>query len=289
MASRVSLRISAHRPLVLRGRIANTRCFADKENPGFDPPPGWAGRLADEGETTGPNMEQLPHVSEEAASMAKITGKQGPELEQGTKIQEKAKEDKELQDALPQVMKDQMKKEGSSGGSSGQSRGFSTLARVRAMELAKGSRGFSTVTNVRWEQHQAGISAPDNNAVIQGAEAQQFSNGASFYDEPRNDDEEEEEFDDDEGEFEWEPDEDELQGGLVMKPGNKFGPVELPLPPQSNLRRRYDTIIDQVTKLMMRDGKLSVAQRVCMLNILRISFDLPFSAYLYYYIRRLTY
>ena len=36
----------------------------------------------------GPNQEQLPHVSEEAADTGRITGEGGPELEQGTPVQE---------------------------------------------------------------------------------------------------------------------------------------------------------------------------------------------------------
>ena len=36
----------------------------------------------------GPNQDQLPHVSEEAASTGKITGEGGPDLEQGTPVQE---------------------------------------------------------------------------------------------------------------------------------------------------------------------------------------------------------
>ena len=43
---------------------------------------------------------------------------------------------------------------------------------------------------------------------------------------------------------------------------HKFGLPTLPLPPGSNLRKRYEPIVDQVTKLLMQDGKLSVAQRV---------------------------
>lgn len=41
-----------------------------------------------ESQDKGPNQEQLPHVSEEAASMGKITGEGGPDLEQGTPVQE---------------------------------------------------------------------------------------------------------------------------------------------------------------------------------------------------------
>ena len=36
----------------------------------------------------GPNTKQQDHVSEEAAKMAKIEGKEGPDLSQGTPVQE---------------------------------------------------------------------------------------------------------------------------------------------------------------------------------------------------------
>ena len=36
----------------------------------------------------GPNQEQLPHVSEEAAATSKVTGETGPELDQGTPVEE---------------------------------------------------------------------------------------------------------------------------------------------------------------------------------------------------------
>ncbi len=39
----------------------------------------------------GPNQEQLPHVSEEAAATGKITGEGGPEISQGTPVQEVCK------------------------------------------------------------------------------------------------------------------------------------------------------------------------------------------------------
>lgn len=41
-----------------------------------------------EDQRPGPNQEQLPHVSEEAAALGKITGEGGPEIEQGTPVQE---------------------------------------------------------------------------------------------------------------------------------------------------------------------------------------------------------
>ena len=43
---------------------------------------------ADSPKAKGPNQDQLPHVSEEAAAMGEVTGEGGPELEQGTPVQE---------------------------------------------------------------------------------------------------------------------------------------------------------------------------------------------------------
>lgn len=45
--------------------------------------------------------------------------------------------------------------------------------------------------------------------------------------------------------------------------GHKFGLPELPLPSSANMKHRYDPVVHQVTNLLMKDGKLSVAQRVC--------------------------
>lgn len=44
--------------------------------------------------------------------------------------------------------------------------------------------------------------------------------------------------------------------------GHKFPLPELPLPPFSNRKERYDPVVDQVTNLMMKHGRLSAAQRV---------------------------
>jgi hypothetical protein len=44
--------------------------------------------------------------------------------------------------------------------------------------------------------------------------------------------------------------------------GHKYSLPELPLPPNANFKYRYDPLIAQVTNLLMKDGKLSVAQRV---------------------------
>jgi hypothetical protein len=44
--------------------------------------------------------------------------------------------------------------------------------------------------------------------------------------------------------------------------GHKFGLPELPLPANLVKARRYNSMLDQLTRLLMRDGKLSKAQRV---------------------------
>ena len=44
--------------------------------------------------------------------------------------------------------------------------------------------------------------------------------------------------------------------------GHKYGLPELPLASQANAKHRYDSVIEQVTRLLMRDGKLAKAQRV---------------------------
>jgi small subunit ribosomal protein S7 len=53
------------------------RCFADSTDT--------SKKTSD---VTGPNMEQLPHISEEAAGTAKATGRPGPDIQQGTPIGE---------------------------------------------------------------------------------------------------------------------------------------------------------------------------------------------------------
>jgi len=127
----------------------------------------------------------LPHVSEEAAALGKITGEGGPELEQGTPVQEVLERDADGKKNAPQVLKEQPKS-----------------------DPAKGTRSFSTSARRRQE------------ALIK-------------HDETR----------------------------APLPTGLKFD-----LPPEvmqkaGNLRYRYDEVVDQITKMLMKDGKLSAAQR----------------------------
>lgn len=61
----------------------------------------------------------------------------------------------------------------------------------------------------------------------------------------------------------------ELQGAFISQTDTAVESQDstldlpaLPLPSQLNLKHRYDPVIQQVTNLLMKDGKLSVAQRV---------------------------
>ena len=49
----------------------------------------------------------------------------------------------------------------------------------------------------------------------------------------------------------------------AMEPGYKFEVPNMPWPRTENVKRRYDPLVEQFTKLLMRDGKLSLAQKVC--------------------------
>ncbi|KAF9885780.1 low-affinity phosphate transporter [Aspergillus nanangensis] len=151
--------------------------------------------------------DQLPHVSEEAAEMAKIMDKKSdrptasPELEQGTPVQEILKRDKEAQKHAPKVMQDQIKK--STG-----TRSFSTSTRQWQPELNGQGKGFD-------EQTAAVVANMISNVNKQAEE---------------------------------------------LHPGLKFEAPES-LPKTENFRKRYDDLLDQFTKLLMRDGKLSMAQK----------------------------
>jgi small subunit ribosomal protein S7 len=49
---------------------------------------------------------------------------------------------------------------------------------------------------------------------------------------------------------------------LPQTPGLKFEMPTLPLPKDGHVKHRYDPVVEQVTNLLMRHGKKSVAQSV---------------------------
>ncbi|KAI9714286.1 MAG: hypothetical protein M1820_000247 [Bogoriella megaspora] len=167
--------------------IPAKRCFAESKNDTLTEQPV---------EAEGPNQAQLPHVSQEAAATAKVKGEKGPDLEQGTPVQEVVQNDEAAKEKLPKVVKDSLNP-----------------------SIPKGSRSFSTSARRRAE-----ISTPlidtQNDSFLQESES----------------------------------------------------PLpDLKLPRDLNLKHRYDPVVHQITNLLMRDGKLGVAQRnmAMILNHLR--------------------
>ncbi|GAO14697.1 hypothetical protein UVI_02028880 [Ustilaginoidea virens] len=63
------------------------------------------------------------------------------------------------------------------------------------------------------------------------------------------------------------------EGSAIRNPGHKFGLPKKPYPEGFNLKQRYHPVLEQLTRLLMRDGKLSVAQRnvAMVMNFLRTS------------------
>lgn len=53
-------------------------------------------------------------------------------------------------------------------------------------------------------------------------------------------------------------------------PGLKFG-LPAQLPKTENVRSRYDPVVEQFTKLLMEDGKLSRAQKVGSITHLKVT------------------
>ncbi|KAJ4311328.1 hypothetical protein N0V94_008003 [Neodidymelliopsis sp. IMI 364377] len=85
-----------------------------------------------------PSSEPIEHVSEEAAKTAQIMGEQGPDVNQGTPVEDILKGDKEAQQHLPKVMQDALKQ------------GNKTPA-------PKGSRSYSTMTTRSSEGMDMGL------------------------------------------------------------------------------------------------------------------------------------
>lgn len=136
----------------------------------------------------GPNENALGHVSEEAADMSNIMGETGPDLGQGTPVQDILKRDKEGRGKAPEVIKEEM------DGNKADSTSFANLLSLGQLEsIAAGGHGTDPVT--------------------------------------------------------------------VDTVGHKYALPDLPLPKNANFKYRYDPIVAQVTNLLMKDGKLSVAQR----------------------------
>jgi len=168
LALRARPSITAQKPI--QARIASRRGFADEKD-----------------RATGPNQDQLPHVSEEAADMADVTGETKPDISQGTPVQEILERDEVSKEQAPQIIQEEM-------------------------DNSKNTASNTTFANL--------LALGQMEAIANGGHASD-----------------------------------------VSSLGHKFNLPDLPLAPNSNLKHRYDPVVSQVTNLMMKDGKKSVAQR----------------------------
>lgn len=184
-------------------------------------------------------MGQEAHVSEEAAQMAKIQGKEGPDVEAGTPVQEILAEDKEAARAAPKVLKEEMKK-GHQGlqpntepGLSGK-RSFSTTARRRMPELQSVSSAGQPPFDASMLHTSSlpGSLTTHDTASLTSAQEPQIQQDS--------------------------------------RPGLKF---PLPTAPIQNKGDRHEPIVTQLTNLLMRGGKKSLAEKHVshILNALRTS------------------
>lgn len=81
LSSVSSLAFRPKSPAITRAPAVQTlsrRCISASEKP----------LPTAEKDTKGPNQDQLPHVSEEAAATSKTMGESGPEISQGTPVEE---------------------------------------------------------------------------------------------------------------------------------------------------------------------------------------------------------
>ena len=174
-------------------------------------------------------MQQQEHVSEEAAKMAKIQGQEGPDVEQGTPVQEILQEEKDTRQQAPEVLKEQIKPGGA--GASNTKPSTST-----------GIRQFSTSTRQKLDLQSTASTSPMPASMLMPNNS---SNPPAL----------------------------QAQSTKEATPGHKFPLPTLPLPPSATRKHRYDTIVEQLTNLLMKDGKKATAQRhmATILNILRTS------------------
>ncbi|EXJ63892.1 hypothetical protein A1O7_00227 [Cladophialophora yegresii CBS 114405] len=197
------------KPVIPQKRIAPVPAFLQQQRAASDD----VTSKYDSNEFRGANESQLPHVTQEAAAIDKVTGNTPPDIDQGTPVQEILQRDKDAQEKAPEVLKQDIKTKSSNGTNtpSSGSRSFSTSARRNSLELQprSGSDG----------------PPPSDTAQFQGTRIV----GLEYPD-----------------------------AGL----GHKFPIPDLkPLGKGVNFKKRYDPVVEQVTRSLMKDGKLSRAQK----------------------------
>ncbi len=176
---------------------------------------------------TSPNQDVLGSVSEEAAELGEVTGETKPDLDQGTPVQEVCSMAQGLVALAWNPSLDQH-----------------LLTTILLQVLERDEEGRENAPQVIKDQFERDQST-SKNAKDSSADTAKFENLIAL------------------GQLQ-----NISEGGYGTDPvdpdevGHKFGIPELPLPSDGNLHNRYHPVVDQVTNLIMKDGKLSVAQRV---------------------------
>ncbi|KAF2103855.1 ribosomal protein S7 [Rhizodiscina lignyota] len=200
----------------------------------------------------GPNMDQLPHASEEAAATAKITGEEGPDLQQGTPVEEVVKGDKEAEKNLPKVMQEALKSK-----TPNSKRSFSTMA---GRMITASARTHQDLTQnptdpAAWDAVLANLNAGDSSAVAEntGAERSTWLEERGYQFDPV-----------------WRS-QNFKQGVQEALPAGVTGlqksmspdttKVTDVLPNGWKFKERYDPLVAQFVGLMIRDGKKATAER----------------------------
>lgn len=201
-------------------------------------------------------MDQLPHVTEEAAATKKSMGEGGPSVEQGTPVQEVLKNDTAAYDNLPKVMKDALNKN--------QKRGFSTSTARWAGDLEPTQDDALPPTSMGNLTNKLSTISRNVNDIAQGLRDLKLpTREQQDYPGQYHEITEDEALRIARGEL---PDplamREQAQVDEQEETGLKFAPPSVPLEKQKHLQRRYDGVVEQCTNMVMRHGKKSVAQRV---------------------------
>ncbi|KAK5174221.1 uncharacterized protein LTR77_001301 [Saxophila tyrrhenica] len=167
------------------------------------------------------------HVSEEAAQMAKSQGMEGPDVEAGTPVQEILAEEKDLQKDAPKVMKEELKQGHENPAPKTETTGSGSMGSGQ-------KRGFSTFARRRMPELDSMSGQGELDGAMIPSEAQRAvynTNSQSTV---------------------------SSTAESQPKPGHKF-----PLPSQTPTHKseRHDPILVQLTNLIMRDGKKSIAEK----------------------------
>lgn len=167
------------------------------------------------------SKDQLPHVSEEAAAIGKIMGEKRCDGTPATPELEQGTPVSEILSRDKEAQKHLPKVLRDQISAKTGTRSYSTSAVLRQQELQQ--------QNPQQPQTQDGASASSGQ---QGQQVDPTVPAVAY-----------------------------KIAQATLEAGLKFEMPQTPLPRTENFRRRYEPLVDQFTKLLMKDGKLSVAQK----------------------------